>query len=176
MSYEDQNKEIESIRERTIKVKLSDADCERLTNLCGRHNMIIGELLENFIGDLVGGTYSNGSDERMYANMWFRRCYFSWSADETLLRYMLDMWDVEDFLTLCDEIDHYKEHPEEYEDDIADAKACNEELLWFEREYNDYIEGYVQKHPEADMQKEIEAIRKWYSEKEQLLGNEEQGE
>lgn len=24
----------------------------------------IGELIENFAGDLVGGTYSNGSDER----------------------------------------------------------------------------------------------------------------
>lgn len=176
MSYEDQKKEVESIRERTIKVKLSDADCERLTNLCGRHNMSVGELLENFIGDLVDGTYSNGSDERMYADMWFNRCYFSWSADETLLRYMLDMWDVEDFMTLCNEIDNYKEHPEVYEDDIADAKACNEELLWFEREYNDYIEEYKEMHPEADIQKEIEAIRKWYSEKEQLLAVEEQGE
>ena len=26
----------------------------------------IGELIENFAGDLVGGTYSNGSDERDY--------------------------------------------------------------------------------------------------------------
>ena len=31
----------------------------------------IGELIENFAGDLVGGTYSNGSDERDYADQWF---------------------------------------------------------------------------------------------------------
>ena len=28
---------------------------------------------ENFVGDLVGGTYSNGSDERDYADQWFER-------------------------------------------------------------------------------------------------------
>ena len=36
----------------------------------------IGELIENFAGDLVGGTYSNGSDERDYADQWFERCWF----------------------------------------------------------------------------------------------------
>ena len=45
-------------------MKLSDADCDRLARKCGEHGLTIGELIENFVGDLVGGTYSNGSDER----------------------------------------------------------------------------------------------------------------
>ena len=61
---EEQQKEIETIRERKITVKLSDADCDRLARKCGEHGLTIGELIENFVGDLVGGTYSNGSDER----------------------------------------------------------------------------------------------------------------
>lgn len=68
---EEQKKEIETIRERKITVKLSDADCDRLARKCGEHGLTIGELIENFVGDLVGGTYSNGSDERDYADQWF---------------------------------------------------------------------------------------------------------
>ncbi len=54
---EEQQKEIETIRERKITVKLSDADCDRLARKCGEHGLTIGELIENFVGDLVGGTY-----------------------------------------------------------------------------------------------------------------------
>ena len=60
---EEQKKEIETIRERKITVKLSDADCDRLARKCGEHGLTIGELIENFVGDLVGGTYSNGTQQ-----------------------------------------------------------------------------------------------------------------
>jgi predicted DNA binding CopG/RHH family protein len=58
---EQQKKEIKTIKERKITVKLSDKDCNRLARKCGKHGLTVGELIENFIGDLVGGTYSNGS-------------------------------------------------------------------------------------------------------------------
>lgn len=44
---EEQKKEIETIRERKITVKLSDADCDRLAKKCGEHGLTIGELIEN---------------------------------------------------------------------------------------------------------------------------------
>ena len=47
---EEQKKEIETIRERKITVKLSDADCDRLARKCGEHGLTIGELIENFVG------------------------------------------------------------------------------------------------------------------------------
>lgn len=40
---EEQQKEIETIRERKITVKLSDADCDRLARKCGKHGLTIGE-------------------------------------------------------------------------------------------------------------------------------------
>ena len=101
MSYgEQQKKEIETIRERNITVKLSDADCDRLARMCGEHGLTIGELIENFVGDLVGGTYSNGSDERDYANQWFERCFFGMFPEKTLLNWLLNMdYDIyDDFL------------------------------------------------------------------------------
>lgn len=73
---ERQKKETATIRERKITVKLSDADCDRLARKCGEHGLTISELIENFISDLVGGTYSNGSDERDCVQQWFDRCWF----------------------------------------------------------------------------------------------------
>ncbi len=76
MTREQQKKEIETIKIRGIGIALSDADCERISNLCGKHNITVAVLLENFIGDLVGGTYTNGSDEREFAEKYFERCWF----------------------------------------------------------------------------------------------------
>ena len=67
-------KEAETVRERTITVKLSDEDCNRVLEAAGRGGMTVGELLEKFIADLVDGTFTNGSDERMYARKWLNRC------------------------------------------------------------------------------------------------------
>lgn len=55
-----QQEEIETIRSRTIEVKLSDADVKRISEKAAAHGLTVGELIENFIGDLVCGTYSNG--------------------------------------------------------------------------------------------------------------------
>lgn len=80
-----QQEEIETIRSRTIEVKLSDADVKRISEKAAAHGLTVGELIENFIGDLVCGTYSNGSDERMYAEQWFERCWFGMFPDLTFL-------------------------------------------------------------------------------------------
>lgn len=96
---EQQKKEIKTIKERKITVKLSDKDCNRLARKCGKHGLTVGELIENFIGDLVGGTYSNGSDERDYAERWFERCWFGMFQEPTLLNHLLCFgYDPEDYL------------------------------------------------------------------------------
>ena len=161
----EQEKEIATIRERNIKVELSDADCERIAELCGKHNLTVGQLIKNFIGDLVDGTYSNGSDERDMAEQWFNRCWFGMFPDETLLSWFLNqMIDIDDFLTVVDEMNYAKEHPEEYKDEEKkDGK------FWFEQEYDDYVSEFLERNKDADMEKEIEEVRKWYKEKESFV-------
>ena len=61
MAWEEQKKEIDTIKERTFQIRLSDADVKRIFEQAGKVNLSPEELLENFIGDLVDGTYSNGS-------------------------------------------------------------------------------------------------------------------
>lgn len=96
-----QQEEIETIRSRTIEVKLSDADVKRISEKAAAHGLTVGELIENFIGDLVCGTYSNGSDERMYAEQWFERCWFGMFPDLTFLRLQKIVEFSVFLLTLC---------------------------------------------------------------------------
>ncbi len=83
--WEHQKEEISTIRERTLLLNLSDADCNRLLKKAAMYRLTVAELLQNFIGDLVDGTYSNGSDERMMAQDWFDRCCFGIQKEATLL-------------------------------------------------------------------------------------------
>lgn len=99
MSYgKEQQKEIETIKERSFTLNLSDADIEKVWRKVGCVGLSISELLENFIGDLIDGTYSNGSDERELANQWFERCGFGMFPDKTFLRFLLEQESVDDFV------------------------------------------------------------------------------
>ena len=106
--YSSQREEIETIKPRTITVNLSDADVRRLAEKSGEGGLTISELLENFIGDLVDGTYSNGSDERMYAEQWYQRCWFAMFSDDTFLKFLLLWGDLDAYIDLMDELESNK--------------------------------------------------------------------
>ena len=170
MTWGDQQKtEIETIKERTIKLKLSDADCDRLLKKVGEHGLTVAELIENFIGDLVDGTYTNGSDERMFAQDWFDRCYFGMFPEDTLLRHLLRYdYDVDDFLTAWDEREHYQEHPEEYTEEKEDLEE--DEELWFEEDLAEMLDGWEIEEGQ-EMSKEIEHCREFLKDCQGLSGN-----
>ena len=140
-------------------LRLSEADCERLAKKAGSVGLTVPSLLEHFIGDLVDGTYTNGSDERMHAEQWFDRCGFGMFEDRTLLGYLLDYdYDVDDFLTAYDEMKLYEENPEEYVKDLPKT----DEPMWFYEEYDAYVGDFLKERGEqVDMEKEVGLCRKW---------------
>ena len=175
MVFNEQKKEeIKTIRERNIAVKLSDADCEKLARWSGEAGLTVGELLANFIGDLVGGTYSNGSDEEELAEQWYKRCWFGSFQEPTLLNHLLKYGhEPEEYLELVDDIEtalkekeYLAEHPEEANEEAqyidSDIEDCEERLSLMR-------EGW-RTEKKTDMEKEIEIIKKWVKEKEHLLG------
>ena len=91
------NKQSETIQPRQLEIKMSDEDVRKLTEKAGTHGLTVAELIEHFIGDLVHGTYTSGSDERMYANDWLERCGFRYFLD-TFLQYLCGYQIVEDML------------------------------------------------------------------------------
>ena len=169
---EQQKREIETIKERTITVRLSDADCERVFKLCGEHNITVAGLVESFIGDLVGGTYTNGSDERDYARRYFERCWFGLFPEETLLKFLLYMgYEVyDDFLEVIDDIENgyakledYKKDPSVFdEEEIEFLKTDIED---WEQQIAELKTDFLKSNEKADWEKEVEKVEQWWQEK-----------
>lgn len=122
---EQQKKEIASIKKRQIVLKLSDADVDRLFEKAVDAGMFPEELLENFIGDLVGGTYSNGSDERDLAEKWFDRCGFSMMKEYDFCAYLRENGLWEEAVETLSEIDDCKMRVEVYSKEIQNGFHVN---------------------------------------------------
>lgn len=104
---EGQKEEIQTIRERTITVKLSDADCQRLAEKAAEAGETIDSLMEGFIGDLVDGTYTHGSDEVDCAQRWFERSYL-FTCQTTFLSYLIQYGEVNEIIERLSDIEDMK--------------------------------------------------------------------
>lgn len=133
----------------------------------------VGELIENFVGDLVGCTYSNGSDERMYADQWFDRCWFGMFPEPTLLNHLLNWgYDPEDYLDTLDNIEtaikekeYLAEHPEEADEE---AQYLDDDIESWQEELKDMRADW-KPEKEPNMDEELEIIKKWVKEREDLI-------
>lgn len=76
----------------------------RLYERAAEASITAEELLENFIGDLVDGTHTNGSDERTRAGEWFERCWFSFDCYGSFLAYLIRDGVYKSFLDLLDDV------------------------------------------------------------------------
>lgn len=118
-------REIETIKPRKYMLNLSDADVERLAKRAGQYNLTAAELLENFIGDLIGGTSSNGSDEKDLADRWSERCWFSHEHDKNLITFLCggSLWrDVDGLIASIENIKDIKSDIEIALEEIKNPK------------------------------------------------------
>lgn len=138
-TWEELQEEINTIRSRKIEINLSDADVKRVSKKAAKHGLTVEELIENFIGDLVDGTNNNGSDERMYANEWFERCWFGTLPEEnTFLVYLLEYGNIEFVVEAWQDIEYNKE-------DLSD-----EALDDCQKIIDQYWEDYMQRSKEKE--------------------------
>lgn len=176
---EQQQEEIKTIRKRTLELELSDADVKRISEKAGAHGLTVGKLLESFIGDLVCGTYSNGSDERDLAGQWFERCWFGMFPDFTFLHYLIE-WGggVENVLELWDDIQSGKEeiadmeaHPEDYEPD--EKAAMQEDMGYWQEQLSDYWKeyaGHKMEYKHGTFEEEMSKVLQWREAYKAFLG------
>lgn len=159
---EKQEAEIKSIKARNFQLKLSDADVERIFLKAGEAGLSVSELLENFIGDLVGGTYSNGSDERDHASQWFDRCWFGMGLGEfTFLQWLISVWCVEDALGDWIRFLNYRENIIILdEDDKADMENVKQSLDAYFEEYKQQPQAAKDGTIESEMPK----VEQWWNE------------
>ena len=113
----------------------------RTDKKCGEHGLTIGELIENFVGDLVGGTYSNGSDERDYADQWFERCWFGMFPEPTLLNHLLNLgYEPEHYLDMLENVETIKSDIEITKQNIAEPSDEWKDIVY--HKYNDDFTSY----------------------------------
>ena len=164
-----QHEEVKTIKERNISIKLSDADVERLCNKLGEAGLTVSELLENLVGDLVDGTYSNGSDERMYANQWFDRCWFGMDFGEmSFLQWLITNDTVSEAIDEWTDLQFYKEQEELDENDIEDIAFIKESLNDLFGEYK----GEKISLADCSLENEMVKVMHWHEEKRKLKGAE----
>lgn len=122
---EEQQKEIATIKPRAMELKLSDADMRRLAEKAICAELTVEKLLESFIGDLVDGTYSNGSDERDRADSWYERCGYGYYNNYSLLHYLLIDADttIESFADTIEDIESFQEDIANTEKEIANPQV-----------------------------------------------------
>lgn len=178
---ERKQKEIETIKPRTIVLELSDADCERIAKKAGKAGLTVSKLLENFIGDLVGGTYSNGSDERDLASQWYERCDFGMFPESTLICYLIEegqednfIDDLEEIQSMKDDIAYYEKMETPDNDDLADWEYAKDVLARtesrLEETYSDYIKWCGKEKPQSK-EDAISSVIAWRDELARLKGN-----
>lgn len=170
---ERQEQEIATIREREMKINLSTADMRRLWKKAGSVGMTAGELLASFVGDLVCGTYTNGSDERMYAEQWFERCGFGMFPEKTFLRYLIEWDELESVLS--DEqnviqgqadLAELEARPDKDSDDQEEIEYLKEDISgWQEsidKVFSDFVE-WCKGEKHGSYEEEMSKVREWYT-------------
>lgn len=159
----------EELKPRNITLSLSDNDIKEFFRFAYRNGTTPEEVLQGFICDLVHGSQTRGSDERMYAEQYFSRCLYGFQMPETFLMWVLDedgMDEVSGYITEIDcasgDLAYYEKHPEHADPEaIADAKEhkadMEQELFTCYAEYADRQKKMNE--PAQDLKTGIEEIK-----------------
>lgn len=160
------------LSQRVITVLLSDEDCDKLYMKLGIRNATVGELVQNFIRDLVFSDDCNGSDECIFANQWFDRCWIS--HDYNLLRGYLNSNSIDPY----DDLIWYMESIERGESDLLDYEVNPggfdpEDIDYLKEDIKDWKEHigkirrqFLATYPDANWTCEFEDLETWYKERE----------
>ena len=135
------------------------------------------EVLEGFINDLVNGSRTRGSDERMYAQQYYDRCGYGRYITKTFARWLLREDSLttvaeamEEIKTYTGEIDFLKKHPEEatYPGELEELEEyCRNSREQIEELYKDYADQTTD--PET-MDKGLQGVSAYLEALEEMKG------
>lgn len=153
----------------TIQVNLPEEDALCFAKKAGAYGLTVGQLIENFIADLICGEFSNGSDERMYANLWLDRCGFAMFTDRTFLRYLIEYDMIKEILSLWTELQeakrdiaYYEESPDQAEP--GEVEEIKEYLQDTQEQIDQHWNRYCQMKTEykiGTFEEEMERVLAW---------------
>lgn len=152
-------------KRRNIMLVLPDDDIDALCKKAGKYQLTVSQLIENFISDLIEGSKTNGSDERMYAQQWFERCWFSTLSEKTFLSYLIGFDRIDSVIEMWEELQDYKRQDALDEYDKEEMEVLQEEL---EEMFEDYKEWYSES-ADTTLQEGMKKVVAWSKEREELM-------
>lgn len=143
----DRISETETCALKNYTLNLSDHDTEAIARKAGSYNMTVPRLLEHFIADLIDGNYTNGSDERMYANQWFERCWFARESDRNLITFICDHnYDFDDIQKISQYIEDTKKNIRETQDKIESTDDSWKDITQMSYDDSGKPTGYIRSY------------------------------
>lgn len=160
-----------------VSLNLYPDDLKDFTLKAGNVGLTIGELLENFIGDLIASSHTrNGSDECDRAQAWFERCWFGMFPEDTFLHYLIELGMLESFI---DEVEYTDQLKDELKEEQEAAEPNNEviedieaDIAGHEAEIKDIYKEYADGHheqPPQDFETGKAAVMKWYEDNREYI-------
>lgn len=114
------------LKKKIFILDLTDEDAAAFFTKCYKDGTTPAEVLKGFINDIVCGSQTRGSDERMYAGQYYERCGYGYSFPDnsrTFTQWLLYEYGeytlkeiIDSLETIADaqgDISFYREHPEE---------------------------------------------------------------
>lgn len=142
-----------------ISVELHEEDLKKIMFKVGKDGIDLSTLITGFIGDLVTSDYSrNGSDEVDRANSYYDRCWYGMNNEDTFLYYLIESYEIEDYINILDDIEGNKEW-------IADGGERFNELKEAEKSLNGYYEEYAKRYSgkaPQDRETAFKSVSEWY--------------
>lgn len=143
----DRISETETCALKNYTLNLSDHDTEAIARKAGSYNMTVPRLLEHFIVDLIDGTYTNGSDERMYANQWFERCWFARESNRNLITFICDHnYDFDDIQKISQYIEDTKKNIRETQNKIESTDDSWKDITQMSYDDSGKPIGYIRSY------------------------------
>lgn len=170
----------EPLRQRNFAVELTDRDAAAFLEMCYRNGTDPAEVLAGFINDLVCGSHTRGSDERMYAQQYFERCCYDVCAPETFLRYLLNYDELTTLLDCmetrqdaADDLAYYAEHPDDPDgtaDFLQDLRDVVQEAdAEIQKIYTEYTAHTKHEQPET-LETGLQAVREYIKNLDSMKG------
>lgn len=167
----EEEKEDDWLKLRSLKVMMSDKDVDGLCRKAATAGMSAGELVSGMVADLVGGTFTKGSDERRY----YMGSWYELRAENEdgggFVGCITRLGTEKAILEIADQVEKYREELET-ESDPERREVLEGEIELWQQENEYYYKRYIERTGNAPVElgEEIRKLREWQREKEELEG------
>lgn len=160
-------KEKETLKSRQINLTLSDFEVDSLCREASSRGTTVEEILEDFVGNLVGGYHYRGSDEGRLASEYLDRVIYSFDDDETFLQWLSNYGNLEDVALSFEAIEDETGEDEDSQDEI---EYQNQKI---EESFEEYLSHIGEERANnTNREEELQRVKDFVQSRRSLRGQE----